>query len=60
MYYLTQYSSLPPCDRIITSGVGALSKGIPIGYVRESTRGLEDSKQYIVWNPSRILTIWST
>lgn len=53
MYTLTQYSSLPrPGDRIITSGQGMpFPKGIPIGYVRESTRGLEDSKQYIVVEP---------
>lgn len=53
MYTLTQYSSLPrPGDRIITSGQGMpFPKGIPIGHVRESTRGLEDSKQYIVVEP---------
>ena len=53
MYTLTQYSSLPrPGDLIITSGQGMpFPKGIPIGHVRESTRGLEDRKQYIVVEP---------
>lgn len=52
MYYLS-YSTLPrPGDRVVTSGVGMeFPKGIPIGIVRESTRGLEDSKQYIVVDP---------
>lgn len=52
MYYLS-YSTLPrPGDRVVTSGVGMeFPKGIPIGYVRESTRGLEDNKQYIVVDP---------
>lgn len=52
MYYLS-YNILPrPDDRIVTSGVGfEFPKGIPIGYVRETTRGLEDSKQYIVVEP---------
>lgn len=52
MYYLS-YSTLPrPGDRVVTSGVGfEFPKGIPIGHVRETTRGLEDSKQYIVVEP---------
>ncbi len=52
MYYLT-YSTLPrPGDRVVTSGIGmAIPKGIPIGHVRESTRGLENNKQYIVVEP---------
>lgn len=52
MYYLS-YNVLPrPDDRVVTSGVGfEFPKGIPIGYVRETTRGLEDSKQYIVVEP---------
>lgn len=52
MYYLS-YTTLPrPGDRVVTSGVGMeFPKGIPIGYVRESTRGLDDSKQYIVIEP---------
>lgn len=52
MFYLS-YSTLPrPGDRVVTSGVGMeFPKGVPIGIVRESTRGLEDSKQYIVVDP---------
>ncbi len=52
MYYLT-YTTLPrPGDRVVTSGISmAIPKGIPIGYVRESTRGLESNKQYIVVEP---------
>ena len=37
---------------VVTSGIGLqLPKGIPIGTVRESTRGLEDNKQFIVIEP---------
>ncbi|MGI6738664.1 MAG: rod shape-determining protein MreC [Christensenellales bacterium] len=52
MYYLS-FSTLPrPGDRVVTSGVGMeFPKGIPIGYVRESTRGLDANKQYIVVDP---------
>lgn len=52
MYYLS-YTTLPrPGDMVVTSGMNTgLPKGIPIGRVRESTRGLEDSKQYIVLEP---------
>ena len=52
MYYF-DYTSLPrPGDRVVTSGVGVeFIKGIPVGYVRESTRQMEDSKQYIVIEP---------
>jgi len=52
MYYLT-YTTLPrPGDLVVTSGIGLqLPKGIPIGTVRESTRGLEDNKQFIVIEP---------
>lgn len=52
MYYL-DYTTLPrPGDRVVTSGVGIeFPKGIPVGYVRESTRQLEDSKQYIIIEP---------
>lgn len=52
MYYF-DYTSLPrPGDRVVTSGVGVeFPKGIPVGYVRESTRQLDDSKQYIVIEP---------
>ncbi len=52
MYYLS-YTTLPrPGDRVVTSGVGMeFPKGIPIGHVRESTRGLEENKQFIVIEP---------
>ena len=52
MYYLS-YTTLPrPGDLVVTSGMNTgLPKGIPIGKVRESTRGLEDSKQFIVLEP---------
>ncbi len=52
MYYLS-YSTLPrPGDRVVTSGVGMeFPKGIPIGHVRESTRGLEENRQFIVVEP---------
>ncbi|MDI9521431.1 MAG: rod shape-determining protein MreC [Bacillota bacterium] len=52
MYYLT-YTTLPrPGDMVVTSGMNTgLPKGIPIGRVRESTRGMQDSKQYIVLEP---------
>lgn len=52
MYYLS-YTTLPrPGDLVVTSGMGLqLPKGIPIGKVRESTRGMEDAKQYIVLEP---------
>lgn len=52
MYYFN-YTSLPrPGDRVVTSGVGIeFIKGIPVGEVVESTRNLDDSKQYIVIKP---------
>ena len=52
MYYLPD-SSLPrPGDVVVTSGVGLeFPKGIPIGYIRESTRGMEDNKSYVVVEP---------
>lgn len=61
MYYLPD--NLPrPGDLVVTSGVGATDesgneiniafpKGIPIGTVRESTRGMDANKQYIVVEP---------
>lgn len=51
MYYLSE--SLPrPGDTVITSGMAmSFPKGIPVGTVRESTRGMESNKQYIVVEP---------
>lgn len=52
MYYLPDNSLPRPGDLIVTSGVGvAFPKGIPIGYVRESTRGMDENKSYIVVEP---------
>ena len=51
MYYLSADSVPRPGDRVITSGV-SFPKGLLIGYVRESTRAIEDSKHYIVVEPA--------
>ena len=61
MYYLPEDHLPRPGDTVVTSGVGDLvndggvsksfPKGIPIGTVRESTRGMESNKQYIVVEP---------
>ncbi len=52
MYYLPEEHLPRPGDIVVTSGVGmSFPKGIPIGTVRESTRGLEANKQYIVVEP---------
>ena len=49
MYYLPDDHLPRPGDIVVTSGVGmSFPKGIPIGTVRESTRGMESNKQYIV------------
>ena len=46
MYYLSADSVPRPGDRVITSGVGvSFPKGLVIGYVRESTRAIEDNNQ---------------
>ena len=52
MYYLPD-SSLPrPGDLVVSSGVGLeFPKSIPIGYIRESTRGMEANKSYVVVEP---------
>ena len=52
MYYLSE-SHLPrQGDTVVTSGVGMeFPKGIPIGTVRESTRGMEEGKSYVVIEP---------
>ena len=52
MYYLPDDNLPRPGDRVVTSGVGmSFPKGIPIGTVRESTRGMDSNKQYIVLEP---------
>lgn len=52
MYYLPEDHLPRPGDMVVTSGVGmSFPKGIPIGAVRESTRGMESNKQYIVVEP---------
>ncbi len=52
MYYLPADHLPRPGDEVVTSGVGmSFPKGIPIGVVRESTRGMEENKQYIVIEP---------
>ena len=52
MYYLPDDNLPRPGDIVVTSGVGmSFPKGIPIGVVRESTRGMEANKQYIVLEP---------
>ena len=52
MYYLPDNSLPRPGDLVVTSGVGLeFPKGIPIGYIRESTRGMEDNKSYVVLEP---------
>jgi rod shape-determining protein MreC len=53
MYYLPDDHLPRPGDTVVTSGVGmSFPKGIPIGTVRESTRGMESNKSYIVVEPS--------
>lgn len=52
MYYLPEDLLPRPGDTVVTSGVVMpFPKGIPIGTVRESTRGMESNKQYIVVEP---------
>jgi len=53
MYYLPEDNLPRPGDLVVTSGVGmSFPKGIPIGTVRESTRGMDANKQYVVIEPS--------
>ena len=53
MYYLPDDHLPRPGDTVVTSGVGmSFPKGIPIGTVRESTRGMDANKQYIVVEPT--------
>ena len=52
MYYLPDDHLPRPGDTVVTSGVGlSFPKGIPIGTVRESTRGMDANKQFIVVEP---------
>ena len=52
MYYLPENALTRPGDMVVTSGVGLeFPKGIPIGEVRESTRGMEENKSYVVIEP---------
>jgi len=52
MYYLPDNSLPRPGDMVVTSGVGLeFPKGINIGVIRESTRGMEDNKSYVVLEP---------
>ncbi len=52
MYYLPEDHLPRPGDVVVTSGIGmSFPKGIPIGVVKESTRGMESNKQYIVVEP---------
>lgn len=52
MYYLPDDQLPRPGDLVVTSGVGmSFPKGIPIGSVRESTRGMESNKSYVVVEP---------
>lgn len=52
MYYLNVEHLPRQGDVVVTSGVGVeFPKGIPIGTVRESTRGLDAGKSYVVVEP---------
>lgn len=52
MYYLPDDNLPRPGDLVVTSGVGmSFPKGIPIGVVRESTRGTDANKQFIIIEP---------
>jgi len=52
MYYLSDNHLPRQGDTVVTSGVGVeFPKGIPIGVVRESTRGMEEGKSYVVVEP---------
>ena len=52
MYYLSDNHLPRQGDTVVTSGVGVeFPKGIPIGVVRESTRGMEEGKSFVVIEP---------
>jgi len=51
MYHADDYIPRPG-DRVVTSGKTLpIPKGIPIGIIRESTRGMDANKQFIVVEP---------
>ena len=53
MYYLPDDHLPRPGDVVVTSGVSmSFPKGIPIGTVRERTRGMDANKQYIELKPA--------
>ena len=53
MYYLPEDHLPRPGDIVVTSGIGmSFPKGIPIGTVRESTRGTDANKKYVVVEPA--------
>ena len=53
MYYSSEDHLPRTGDTVVTSGVGVeFLKGVPIGTVRESTRGLENNRQYVVIEPT--------
>ena len=61
MYYLPDDSLPRPGDQVVTSGVGfSFPKGIPIGTVRESTRGMEGKNSTSSLNRRRTSSTWST
>ncbi len=52
MYYLSDNHLPRQGDTVVTSGVGVeFPKGIPVGVVRESTRGMEEGKSFVVIEP---------
>ena len=52
MYYLPNDHLPRPGDMVFTSGIGmSFPEGIPVGTVRESTRGMDQNNQYIVVEP---------
>ena len=53
MYYLPNNSVPRPGDTVVTSGEGEeFPKGLVLGTVRESTRYMEENKNYIVVEPT--------
>lgn len=53
MYYLPVDLITRPGDTVVTSGIGLpFPKGIVIGTIRESTKYLDENKQYVVIEPA--------